>query len=217
MGNNKVSLIEIFDLVKDEYKKIYEQYSLDTHLEWVVTKWDIYVDEYPRKDETLKIDSYLYKINRAYEKRLFVIRSENRCCVFLNSVWSTIDIKTDKIVKNVNYGISEDKIDISIPFDLNENSEYEKINDTKGSLSVITKKQIDLNNHLNNIEYIKSIYNDMNKEVFNRIRRFLIKYKKQAYINEEIELLSSRNKNVINYNFINEDREIIALAKIIID
>lgn len=215
-GSDKISLIDIMSIIECEYKKFYESdIATSFNNKWIINNWHINIKEFPQNNVSIFVKSYLYEIHKANEKRLFVIIDENNHeYAYIDSNWSLLNVENNSIVRNYNYGNKTDIIDTK------DYIGYKKevipiLNEGIDKKYRINESQIDKNSHLNNIEYIKLIYKNL-KKYFDECEqlKIVINYERQTYLNDILILRSHiYNRNII-CNFIGNDKEIKAKAKI---
>ena len=123
---------------------------------WVLSSWQIIVNDYPELGQEITSSTWAYDFNGIYGYRNFMIENNQKeVLAYANSIWVYIDTKsgrptrvTDDIANT--YGL-EEKIDM--------NYAPRKISFPKDMISLapfsVIRSNIDTNNHVNNGQYIK--------------------------------------------------------------
>ena len=123
---------------------------------WVLSSWQIIVNDYPELGQEITSSTWAYDFNGIYGYRNFMIENNQKeVLAYANSIWVYIDTKsgrptrvTDDIANT--YGL-EEKIDM--------NYAPRKISFSKDMISLapfsVIRSNIDTNNHVNNGQYIK--------------------------------------------------------------
>ena len=152
---------------------------------WILSAWQIEVDRYPRICEKLKIDTWATSFNGIYGNRNFRLRTGNdEILARANSIWVYMDIVKGRPVRPEQEVISAyetcPSLDmepvsrkIALPQDLEERESFP-----------VLRHQIDVNNHVNNCQYIQ-----MALEVLpecGRAGKIRVEYKKSAVFGDTI-------------------------------
>ena len=160
-------------------------YLLPHNLTWVLSYWQIIVEEYPDLGDTIHIGTIPYDFKGFFGKRNFFMENmERRRIVTADSLWTLIDMEKMlpmKIPKDVSEAYpKEEKIEMDyLPRKISIFGKEEEKNTI-----VIERHHLDCNDHVNNGQYIKmaAIYLP---EKFT-IRQMRAEYKNQAHLNDII-------------------------------
>ncbi len=126
------------------------------HRVWVLSSWQIVVNEYPKIGERIRLGTWPYDFNRFFGGRNFIMYGEDgRVLSYANSLWTYLDSENgrparieDEIVKKY---ILEPKYDmeyadrkIALPEVMEEKSSFP-----------VEVYHLDTNHHVNNGQYVK--------------------------------------------------------------
>lgn len=185
----------------------------ETKRSWVILSWRVKVISRPEFNRTLNVKTWSRKMDKLYAYRDYNIFDENNNIVALaSSKWVLIDYENGKIVK------LSDKI--SDDFKLENKSAFDDENEIELNINYkiknricykITKAQIDLNHHLNNINYL-----DLAKEILTEsvdsYNELQVLYKKQIMLGEEIYIYNCESEDT-KYIVITDQEDNLDLKK----
>ncbi len=173
------------------------------HKAWVVLVWRLFVLKRPKAGEEILIKTWVRNSTGIYSVRDFeVFDSQGEVMIQASSKWCIMNLETrrpmrfDKELAEA-YGaesrnIFEDFEKTIMPEEFDEESEY-----------IVTEKDIDVNNHFHNANYLNAAYKsisdvDMNNQHFNNLQ---MEFKKEIMLGETIKVYC---KNV-------DDKKIVVL------
>lgn len=152
---------------------------------WVTNFWQIEVNRYPKIGEHITVGTQASDFKAFFGDRNFnMVTPEGEILSVANSVWTLLDIKTNKPVK-----VPEDLINI---YGINGKLEMDyaprKIKAPEGGQAQspieVKKMHLDYNNHVNNGKYIE-IAMEYVPEKF-KVTTLLAEYKNQAHLGDII-------------------------------
>lgn len=185
----------------------------ETKRSWVILSWRVKVLSRPEFNTTLTVKTWSRKMDKLYAYRDYNILDENNNIIALaSSKWVLIDYENGKIVK-LSYKISDDfKLENKSAFD-DENEIELNINyKIKNRICYkITKAQIDLNHHLNNINYL-DLAKEILTESIDSYNELQVLYKKQIMLGEEMYIYNCESKDA-KYIVITDQEDDLDLKK----
>lgn len=163
-----------------------------THIAWLLLNWKLRIFKRPSWNSNIKIDTWARQEDKLYSYRDFeVYDNENNLIAIASSKWVIADTKThsllritDKMVKEYNY-IDKSLFEELIINKIKEPKDYDsKINYT------ISRRDIDSNNHVNNLCYLDFAYQSLPEEIYqeyySKFSNIEIMYKKEAILGDKI-------------------------------
>ena len=173
-----------------------------TNYSWALLNWKFKIISRPKYGETVTIRTWSRYSTKLYSYRDFeVLNSDGEVVAIATSKWVLIDVAKRKIAK-----IEESLISKYLPEDKSVFGivELDKLTEPEGSTNVvdykIRKADIDVNNHVNNLNYIdialEAFPEDAN--VFNSCSEMEILYKHQIKLDDDVTA-SYCNENGENY------------------
>ena len=124
-------------------------------LTWVLSYWQIVIEEYPKLGEEIRIGTLPYDFKSFLGRRNFFLEKEGRKIIKADSLWTLLDLKAMRPVKipldllEV-YG-KEEKLEMEyLPRKIPVVGKKKEENPLK-----IEKHHLDCNGHVNNGQYIK--------------------------------------------------------------
>ena len=160
-----------------------------THLSWILLGWRLQVIRRPRYAETVKIKTWSKGVIKLYTYREFEIYDEQENLIAkASSKWILLDTEKGKIVRIApeliaKYEPETDKVVFGI-------EEFEKIKEPDEyqfeTQYVVRRADIDVNNHMHNLNYIELANEALPEEIyrgalFNEVK---ITYKKEIKLGE---------------------------------
>ena len=218
--NNELTnkaILEFLENIADHHSD-YVGYGANTTKKtqrtWLLLDWQLEVIKRPRYGQILDINTWSRYTNKCYSYRDFEVYDENgTLCAIATSKWIFIDISKNKITKveeNVisKYEPEEEKSVFKI-------LELPKVKEPIEYISTVEYKirraDIDINNHLHNLNYLDLAYEALPEEVyeksiFNNVR---ISYKKEIKGGAEVRCKYScvEGKHIVT--IYNDDEKIL--------
>lgn len=185
-----------------------------THLAWLLLDWKVQVISYPHSNEILTVKTWPRVFDKLYSYRDFeVFDSKNNLVAIASSKWFAIDTESKKIRKLTPeiieaYGepvtkcVFENAFNekLKVPEDLKLNFNYE-----------IQRRDIDTNEHVNNLNYIDFALETLDEEIYNNtvFHNLEVIYKKEIKLHEKINCYYSfeSDKHVVTIK--SEDNETV--------
>jgi len=168
----------------------------ETGLAWIILNWKLKVFSRPAWNTTLKLNTWSSKISHIFFYRDFEIYdSENKLVAIATSKWVLFDFFNNKIAKInddikaryvcVNKSVFNEPVNekLSAPQNFNLLSEY-----------VVSKRDIDTNHHVNNLNYLDFAYDAIPDDIYfnSNFKNVEIMYKLEAKLGDTLNLTYSR-------------------------
>ena len=163
-----------------------------THLSWVLLGWRLQVLRRPNYAEKIKIVTWSKDAIKYYTFRDFEVYDEQgNLIIIASSKWVLLDIEKGKIVKIVPEIL--EKYEPELNKAVFENEEFEKTKEPDEyqheTEYTVRRADIDVNNHMHNLNYIELANEALPDEVyrgalFNDVR---ITYKKEIKLGETVK------------------------------
>ena len=176
-----------------------------TSLAWLILNWKLKVFLRPKTNTPVTINTWVRSENPLFSYRDFeILDSEKNLIAVASSKWILFDVNKKRIVKlpedvKQKYGY-EDK------YVFNENWN-EKLKEPIDSIFVmnykVQRRDIDTNNHVNNLYYLDYAFEALPEEIYNNFKfsNVEIMYKHEAKLGDTLSLFYSKtedNKYVIS-------------------
>lgn len=168
-----------------ENGKITVAYLYDRHLAWLLSSWQIVIDRRPRLNETVRITTAPYDFKGFLGYRSFTMTSEDDT-VFVRaaSIWTLMDTKKQcpsRLTQElqVGYEMGERPVMDCAPRKIALLGETQIKEQFK-----VRKFQIDSNQHMNNVVYVKLAMELLPEDI--EVRALRAEYKKPARLGDEV-------------------------------
>lgn len=163
-----------------------------THLSWILLEWKLKVIRRPNYAEKINIKTWSKGAVKFYTYRDFEIYDEQGNVIALaTSKWVLLDIEKGKIVK-----IESEIIEKYQP-ELNrtvfENDPFDKVKEPEAyqaeTIYTVRRADIDVNNHMHNLNYIELANEVLPEEVYrgDHLDDVRISYKKEIKLGETVK------------------------------
>jgi medium-chain acyl-[acyl-carrier-protein] hydrolase len=190
------------------------------NIAWVLFKWDIKINKFPKLYENVKVRTWSYCIKKFYAYRQFdIIDSNGETIITANSLWFMINTETRKPMRVPEYMYDAYKTprdeDFSIEIEklsMPENIQHEKSFHVRYS-------DIDTNNHVNNANYIDWAIETVPLEILaeKKLKNIIVIYEKETCSGETITSVSEKFDNgseiVFSHAILNANKEKVTLIK----
>lgn len=171
-----------------ENGKITVEYLYSRHIAWLLNSWQIVIDRRPALNERIKIATSPYDFKGFVGYRNFTMADANGdVIVKAASVWTLMDTEKgcpSRLTQELQDGYELDpKLDM-------EYAPRKIVLSGDGKVQEqfrIRRCQIDSNQHMNNVEYIKLAMETLPEDI--EIRELRAEYKKAAHYGDEISLV----------------------------
>ncbi len=159
----RLTLSSLMDYLQDcctfqsEDMKIGVDYLGKKHAAWVLSSWEIVINDFPALGEQISVNTWPYDFKGFYGWRNFTVEDlEGKRKAFANSVWVYMDTDTMRPVK-----IAEEVLNAYLPefepaisYDWSERKIRYNGAGTKKEPVRVQRFHIDTNHHMNNGKYI---------------------------------------------------------------
>ena len=170
---------------------------------WVLLDWKVKVLRRPMYGEKLLVKTWGRNPKRITTDRDYQIYNEKKeLCVIATSKWALIDVKSQKISKIMQDVIQKYSPEEEFVF---EELEMKKVDIPekfiKTSTFKTTRKDIDLNGHMHNLNYLELAYEMLPEDIYQNetFNNFRISYKKEIKLGDTItcNYTFQNNKHIV--------------------
>lgn len=170
-----------------------------TNISWILLAWKVKVISRPKYNEEIKINTWARSFSRISTYRDFEVYDEQgNLCIIATSKWTSINIKEGKLTEPTQEIIDAYQCEEKNVFEdgniakLKEPAQFESKTEY-----VISRRDIDINNHVHNLYYLDYAYEALPEEVYRaeECNNIEIMYKKQVQLNAHIICNYTREEN----------------------
>lgn len=152
---------------------------------WVLSSWQIVVNEYPKIGERIQLGTWPYDFNRFFGGRNFIMHGEDgRVLAYANSLWTYLNAENGRPVRvderilelytlEPKYDMEYADRKIALPEEITEQNRFP-----------VEVYHLDTNHHVNNGQYVKMAGAYLPKEF--EIAQMRAEYKKSAVLGDWI-------------------------------
>lgn len=161
------------------------KYLQKSHLVWVLSAWQIVVDEYPRLCDEIIIGTFPHAFKSFMGQRNYVMdRADGKRMAYANAVWTLLDMESMKPAKvteeMLEKYVLEEKLDM--PY-----APRKILGGVSGEWKepfAVMQHHLDSNHHVNNAQYIKMASGYIPEDA--DIAQMRAEYRKQALLGDVI-------------------------------
>ena len=193
--NRYVNDKEIFRILENAFAK--HSNSLKVGLEDIIKmgytivllSWKLEINNRPKYKDKLKVNTWVKETSKMYFYRDFEIIINDDVAVKATSKWMLLDIKTFKPVMNLELIKKQNPIDKDV-FETRDIKRLKELDNYSKKLKYyIRKSDIDLNNHVHNLNYIDMALEVIDDKYYSNIE---IEYLKEIKYNDKISIMSEK-------------------------
>lgn len=191
----------------------------NTKVAWLILNWRVQIFRYPKTSEMIHITTWARSMSKLYSYRDFEVFDDfgNRIAI-ASSKWVLVNFYTKSIAK-----ISQEIIDSYGPIEkMIFDKEIEKINEPKEDYTnrfdyTILRRDLDTNNHVNNLNYLDFAIEALPENVYENMefKNISVLYKKQCLIGDKITCLYTIN-NINEHVIVIKSNDLQTLHSIVI-
>lgn len=187
---------------------------------WLLMDWKLKVIERPKYGDTLKLKTWARPIEKHffYTYRDFEVFCNDKKVAIATSKWVLFDLEKNKIIK-----ITDDILKLYNPENENifEEKDILKIQEPENSefklKYQVIRADIDVNNHMHNLNYLKLAYEVLPEEVYLNSEKNNVKimYKHQILLGDKVKCYyTEQNEKIIITIKSNDDSVLHAIIEL---
>lgn len=209
--NRIVTDKEIFRILENAFAK--HSNSLKVGLEDIIKmgytivllSWKLEINNRPKYKDKLKVNTWVKETSKMYFYRDFEIIINDDVAVKATSKWMLLDIKTFKPVMNLELIKKQNPIDKDV-FETRDIKRLKELDNYSKKLKYyIRKSDIDLNNHVHNLNYIDMALEVIDDKYYSNIE---IEYLKEIKYNDKISIMSEKINDKYYIKIYNETNNV---------
>ena len=209
--NRIVTDKEIFRILENAFAK--HSNSLKVGLEDIIKmgytivllSWKLEINNRPKYKDKLKVNTWVKETSKMYFYRDFEIIINDDVAVKATSKWMLLDIKTFKPVMNLELIKKQNPIDKDV-FETRDIKRLKELDNYSKKLKYnIRKSDIDLNNHVHNLNYIDMALEVIDDKYYSNIE---IEYLKEIKYNDKIIVMSEKINDKYYIKIYNETNNV---------
>ena len=180
---------------------------------WIIISWKVKIFSRPEFNSEIIVKTWSRKMDKLYAYRDYeVIDKNNNLVAIGTSKWILVNYDTGRIIK-LSESLSNDfTIENKSAFNTDEEMDLNFNYDITNRIGFkITKNLIDLNHHLNNINYL-DLATEILQKSLDEYNEFEVLYKKQVMLNEEVYVYNCKSKDY-TYIVISDHEDDLNLKK----
>lgn len=183
----------------------------ETKVVWILLDWKYKVIERPQYGQTIKVRTWSRKMEKYYAYRDFEICDEKENVIAIATTkWVLLGADTRKLQRIPEELVSKYEQETQRHVFENEIEKLHEIENYQYSIEVKTRRtDLDINNHVNNLNYLDLAYEILPDEIYNKeLNNVRITYKHQTEPKETVNIAYARqnDKNIITIKTQNQEQ-----------
>ena len=152
---------------------------------WVLSSWQIVVNEYPKIAERIKLGTWPYDFNRFFGGRNFIMYGEDgRVLAYANSLWTYLNSENGRPVRVEEEVVSKYQLEPKYDMDYADRKIALPEEMTAQNAFPVEVYHLDTNHHVNNGQYVKMAGAYLPQDF--EIAQMRAEYKKSALLGDVI-------------------------------
>jgi len=166
---------------------------------WVLTHWQVEIYDYPKMSDMVNISTWPVRFKSYFGERGFEAKdASGQALLAANSNWILLDRGSYKPVRPTEHIAS--KYGENFPFLLEKDfslPKHDGFMPLSGHSYTTTRRDIDTNNHVNNVKYLEWVYCYIPDEIYHNYRAKSLKvaYKKETLLGDHVEIKLFQRKH----------------------
>lgn len=185
--------------------------EIKTGKAWIVIAWKLEIFKRPSWNEKIKIRTWIGKIDKIYHYRDYEILDSNNDVVAKGvAKWVMLDIANKRIVKTSDSNAGEFPVMEIEGYDndiknINSKVNVDNLNDIYEY--VVERRDVDKNNHMNNVIYLDLALEGLDEGFVNNISNIEIHYKTECKYGDKIMFANEVNDSENKIYILDESKE----------
>jgi acyl-ACP thioesterase len=178
----------------------YEQISKDG-VAWVLSRLSIAMDEYPRQNQDLTVETWVEDVSRFFTQRCFRFTSQDgRVIGYARSIWAAIDTGSRRPIDIPAWRPDMlGFVDSEQTCPIEKMSKIPSVDGIESAMGYSVRySDIDINKHMNSVKYIEHVINVFDLDFFreNIVGKFEIVYLAEGSFGDKLKLYKqTRSEN----------------------
>lgn len=190
------------------------KYLQESHLAWVLSAWQIVVEEYPVLCDEIVIGTFPHSFKTFMGQRNYILdRADGKRMAYANAHWTLLNTETmqparvtDEMIEK--YVLSE-KLDMEYaPRKIAQTA----CGEWKESFRVM-QHHLDSNHHVNNAQYVKLAYGYLPQEA--EVLQLRAEYRRQAYLGDELAANVEKSGDIYRVSLCDEEKQPCAVMEFV--
>lgn len=161
------------------------EYLKENNLVWVLSKWQIVVDRYPRLCEEVEIGTFPYAFKGCFGYRNFLMRTTGgEILAQANSLWTLLNLQQQTIASPTEKMKQAYEIEEKLPMEYASKKIAVPGEGVYEDPIIIKKHHLDTNNHVNNGQFVDMAMNSLTTDF--AIGQMRAEYRMQAHLGDEL-------------------------------
>lgn len=167
---------------------------------WILTHWQVEIKSYPKVGDKIIVETWPVRFKSYFGERSFEARNtQGDVLLIANSNWILLDRKTFKPVRPTEEMC--EKYGGCFPFPMQKDFALPKAEGYEALCEhsyTPTRRDIDTNDHVNNVKYLEWLYCHIPEEIYNshHVRKLKVAYKKETLLGDELKIKILNAKTV---------------------
>lgn len=188
------------------------EYLKKHHMAWVLSSWQIVIEDYPKLCDEMEIGTFAYDFKGFFGSRNFFLKDEKgEFLAKANSLWTLLDTGTLRPVRPSEEQLAGYQIEEKLQMDYAPRKIMIPKQGKKQEEIIVKSHHIDSNNHVNNGQYVRIAMEYLPEDF--KIRQMRAEYKKQAVLHDVMLIIAYEQDNRHTIALCDEDENPYAVVE----
>lgn len=189
------------------------EYLAKHNMLWVLSSWQIVVERYPKMGEEIEIVTFPYGFKGFFGLRNFYISDkEGQKIAYANSVWTLMDMSANRPSRPLTEMIEKYELEEKLQMEYAPRKIEMEGSGERQETIVVKTHHLDMNNHVNNGQYIGIALDALQREI--PVKQMRAEYKKSAVLHDEMIPYIVTNSDTIVVKLCDKNNEPFAIVEL---
>lgn len=162
---------------------------------WVLARLSVDMDILPKFNETVEVETWISSVEEQVTERKFRFLKDGEQIGIASSMWAILNVKTRKTVDLSVVPLLE-KASIEREFEIDDTDRVRCLDSVEIETHRIRYSDLDINNHVNSIQYIEWIFDaiELEQHVENPFYGLLINYQYEVHYGNTVSIRRSQKR-----------------------
>ncbi len=188
------------------------KYLQESRMAWMLSAWQIVVEEYPRLGDEITIGTFPYGFKGFMGYRnYFMDMADGRRAAYANAIWTLLNIDTMKPVRATPEMLEKYVLSERLPMEYAPRKIAGDMSGRWEEAFTVQRQHLDSNHHVNNAQYVKMAVSYIPEEL--DVYQMRVEYKKQALLGDVIHPNTEKRDNRYIVSLCGNDKEPYAVVE----
>ena len=188
------------------------KYLQESNLVWVLSAWQIVVEEYPKLCDEIIIGTFPHAFKSFMGQRNYVMdRTDGRRMAYANAVWTLLNVETMKPARITEEMLEKYVLSEKLDMPYASRKIIATVAGEQKESFWVMQHHLDSNHHVNNAQYIKMAYGYLPEGI--DVMQMRAEYRRQALLGDEIVPIVAQQDGIFVVSLCDKEQEPYAVLE----